>query len=246
MMRHWGLGLAWLLLASWGVLAHAAQSMVLAKGARVGIMNVMERDLTHIHMARELQDSFLKTQYVPWRIDTLLLNAVRERMQELGLTPVPVAPSPAISRGIEDCFVNASLSRGLPKECGPPFAEVAATEHLDAIMVLGPGVNDSNHGKRRKELPKYLRGWGFVTGPPDGAKPSLFNMTELLLIEITDKGARMGAREWGGTYTLEWGSFGAQPDLREMPPDEIEKLVPLFGDILTRQCDHLLEQIQIR
>ena len=39
------------------------------------------------------------------------------------------------------------------------------------LIVLAPGLNNSSQaggGTYRKDLPDYLRGWGFVTGDPNG------------------------------------------------------------------------------
>jgi hypothetical protein len=220
--------------------------MVLARGARVGIVNLLDAGITHYHTARDLQSSFLKTQYVPWHIEMMLADALKERLAQLGLVLVPLAPTDALRHSRETCFLNSALAKGLPRDCAPPFAQLAGAEHVDAFIVLGPGLNDSVHGKRRRDLPDYLRGWGFVTGVPGApGKPELFNMTELLLIGA-GTGVRMGAREWGGSYQQQWSSFEGQPEQRVQPDDELNKLAPLFLDILTRQCSRLLEQVDVR
>jgi hypothetical protein len=218
--------------------------MALARGARVGIVNLLDAGVTHYHIAKQLENSFLKTQYVPWHIEVMLAGALKERLDELGLEQVPVAATSELVKSRETCFLNSSLARGLPRECAPPFAQLAAAEHLDAIIVLGPGLNDSVHGKKRRELPEYLRGWGFVTGI-SGDKPELFNMTELLLLGIGRDGVKLGAREWGGGYEQLWTNFAGGADQRVQPSEELDQLAALFTQILTRQGMRLLEQIDV-
>jgi hypothetical protein len=234
-----------MMLAGWSLVGNAA-NLALAKGARVGILNLLDPDITHYHLSRDLEKSFLKTQYVGWRIDLMLAGAVRDRVEQMGLVEVPVSPTDALARGREHCFLNSPLAKGLPRECAPPFAQLAAQERLDAIIVLGPGLNDSAHGRRRKELPEYLRGWGFVTRAEGGARTSLFNMTELLLVGINGEAVTLGGREWGGGYELDWADFDAQPDLKVLPGDVLDKLEPLFSDILRRQSGRLLDQVDTR
>src|SRR5439155_636006 len=86
----------------------------------------------------------------------------------------------------------------------PALLKLAAGEHLEALIVLGPGLNDSTHagGIRRRGLPEYLRGWCIVseegvTGVTAGA-PALLNLTELLLVGVTASGGELSARQWGG------------------------------------------------
>ncbi len=178
----------------------------------------------------------------------MLDQAVNDRIAQLGLVLVPLGVTAALDRGREDCFLNAALHKGLPKECGPPFAQLANAEHVDAIIVLGPGLNNSTHagGTRRKDLPEYLRGWGFVTSQDSPqAKPTLFNMTELLLVGVTPAGASLGAREWGGAYEVNWDGFTPPPDPKVLPPEELNDLQPLFSSILTRQVNHLLDSLNV-
>ena len=56
----------------------------------------------------------------------------------------------------------------------------------------GRGLNNSAHADatRRKDLPEYLRGWCVLTdGRMPGSAPTLLNLTEMLLIAATPKGA---------------------------------------------------------
>jgi hypothetical protein len=248
MIRVWGAGLVCLLAMSLTATAKDAAPLALAQGGRVGVINLLDPEVTHFHAARVLTESFLKTHTVSWPIDAMLVDALKERLGQMGLVMVPLGATDALDRGREDCFLNASPAKGMSKECVSPFAQIASTEHVDAIIVLGPGLNNSAHaaGARRKDLPEYLRGWGFVTSGDGGTgRPTLFNMTELLLIGISPEGASLRGREWGGAYASEWSNFTPPTELKGMPAQQLNELQPLFAGLLARQSGRLLDQLRV-
>ena len=218
----------------------------LRAGARVGIVNQLDAEVTHFHAAKQIENSFLKTYPVKWPVSLMLLEAVQDRLKQLGLVAVQVATSDELLRAREHCFLDAALGKGLPKECAPLFARLAAAEHLDAIIVLGPGRNDSTHagGTRHKALPEYLRGWCFVTGQ-GGADtlPSLLNLTELLLIGVNGQAAQLIDRQWGGDGQS-WLGYKAPVDLKAFPEQQLAQLQPLFAYMLKQQSDALLAHLE--
>ena len=217
--------------------------LALAPGARVGVVNLLDAEVTHYHAAPRVQDSFLKTQPVPWSVSAMLLEAVREPLTRVGLVPVPLAPGDTLSRARESCFLDANLQKALPKDCVAAYARLAADEHLAALIVFGPGLNDSNHAQatRRKDLPDYLRGWCVVSGSAaGGTAPVLLNLTELLLISVTPKEPQLDARAWGGTFTQSWTGFVAPPGPQALPAPQLEQLQPLFAGLLRQQTQGLL------
>ena len=224
--------------------AHPPPSLALPAGARVGIVNLLDPEVTHFHASRQIENSFLKTYTVNWPVSSMLLAAVRDRLGQLGLAPVPVSASDALRRARESCFLDASLAKGLPKECGPLYAQLAASQGLAAIVVLGPGRNDSAHagGTRHKELPEYLRGWCFVTGGPD--PPVLLDMTELLLIGVSASQAQLVGRGWGGDGKS-WAGYRPPPDLKAFPEQQLDQLQPLYGTMLKQQADTALGPLQL-
>jgi hypothetical protein len=227
--------------------AKAPQMLQLPAGARVGVINLLDPEVTHFHASRQIENSFLKTYTVSWQVSAMLLAVVRDRLTQLGLTAVPVGPSDELRRGRESCFLDAALAKGLPKECGPLYAQLAAAERLSAIIVLGPGRNDSNHagGARHRELPEYMRGWCFVTGAGGAeALPSLLNLSELLLIGVSAAGAQLIDRQWGGDGQS-WTGYQAPPDLKAFPQPQLDQLQPLFAALLKRQAAALLEKLQV-
>jgi hypothetical protein len=238
---------ACLLLASTFAVAKDPTQLMLHKGARVGIVNIMDAEITHFHTSKNLSESFFKTHLLNWNVDSMLADAVSQRLTQLELVAVPLGASDALLHGRDENFVNNSVAKGLPKEVARQFAQLAAPERLDALIVLAPALNNSSQaagGVYRKDLPDYLRGWGYVTGDPT-AKPVLFDMTQVLLIAITPEGAKLQAREWGGGYTDQWIDYVAPPDPKRPPVDVLDKLQPLFAHILQRQGGKLAEWISV-
>jgi hypothetical protein len=215
--------------------------LLLHKGARVGIVSMLDAEITHFHTTPVLTDSFYKTHPLTWQVDSMLTEAVSPRLRQLELVPVTLAASEGLLRDREEYFVNSSLAKGLPREVARQLAQLAASERLDALLVLAPSLNNSSQagGKIRKGLPDYLRGWGFITGDT-GEAPSLFNMTQVLLIGVTSDGVTLNAREWGGSYTEQWTDYVAPANAKRMPPELLDKLQSPFARILAQQADHVL------
>ncbi len=249
MMRVWGGWLACLLVLSTPLAAREETPLALARGARVGVVNLLHPEVAHFHSAKALKDQALKTELVDWPVDTMLLDALKERAGQMGLVLVPLPAGDELEHAREDCFLNNGFNKNLPKECVPPFAHLLANEHLQAVIMLAPGLNNSQHAgsERRKELPEYLRGWGYVTGvsaAPSG-KPNVFSMTDLLLVAPSEEGAQLRGHDWGGNYSLEWTDFVAQPDPKVVPLEEYRKLRPLFAGILSRQAARVLDDVLV-
>lgn len=241
---------AWLLLAAvWSAgpaVAKDPTSVSLQRGARVGVLNMLDSELAHFHASKVLSQSFLKTPAVNWPLDSLLNAAVTPRLTQDGLVPVSLAAPEDLMHIRDEVFVDSSVAKGLPRETARQLANLAAAEHLDALIVLAPSLNNSAQagGAVRRSLPDYLRGLGFVTSDT-GEKPSLFNMTQMLLIAIGPDGARLKAREWGGAYAEDWTDYVAPADLKQFPPEQLDSLQPLFGRILARQASRLLDWITV-
>jgi hypothetical protein len=125
------------------------------------------------------------------------------------------------------------------------YAQLAASQDVSALIVLGPGRNDSAHadGARHKELPEYLRGWCFVTGGPDPL-PVLLDMTELLLIGVSASQAQLIGRAWGGDGKT-WTGYRPPPDLKAFSEQQLDQLQPLYAAMLKQQADIALAPLQI-
>src|SRR5882757_9644958 len=236
------------LLLGFGPLALAKDptQLMLHKGARVGVVNMMDPEVTHFHTSKVLAQSFFKTQPVNWQVESMLGDAATQRLTQLELVPVTMGASDTLMRNRNDYFVNNSVAKKLPREVAREFAQLAATERLDALLVLAPGLNNSSQagGAVRRGLPDYLRGWGFVTGDTN-EKPALFNMTQVLLIGIAPDGAALNAREWGGAYTDEWADYAPPENPKQIPLEQLDRLQPPFGRILARQANRVMDWITV-
>jgi hypothetical protein len=249
MTRVWGGWLVCLAVLSAPLAAKDEAPLMLPKGARIGVVTLLHPEVTHFHSSKSITDQALKTEIVDWPVDGMLVDAIKDRAGQMGLTLVPLPATDELEHAREDCFLNNGFSRNLPKDCVLPLAHVLAGQQLQGVIVLAPGLNNSTHAgsARRKDLPDYLRGWGFVTGiagAPDG-KPTLFSMTELLLVVPSPAGPELRAHEWGGNYTLEWTNFVAPLDLKSIPYQSYAQLQPLFAAILSRQGARLLDQVTV-
>ena len=226
--------------------AKPAAELQLPAGARVGVVSVLDAEVTHFHAAKPVQSSFLKTYTVSWQPGVMLEQTLREPLTQQGITVVPLAAPETLRRLREECFLDANLAKGLSKECAAPYAQLAASERLAALIVLGPGLNNTQHagGSRHKELPEYLRGFCVVTGAEGAVAPVLLTLTELLLITVTPTGVVLADREWGGAFTQSWTGFAAPADLRSLPDAQLDQLQPLYAALLGAQAGALLGHLQ--
>ncbi len=226
--------------------AGTATMVQLPPGARVGVVSILDAEVTHFHASKRLEDSFLKTYRVNWPVSGMLLASVQPRLTALGLAVVPLVASDELARAREPCFLDAQLAKGLPRECASLFTRLIATQQLAALIVLGPGHNDAAHAgaARHRELPEYLRGWCFVTGEGTAGAPPLLDLTELLLITLTPKGAQLADREWDADGQS-WSAYRAPADLKAIPEQQLDGLEPLFAAMLQRKSDGALAHLQV-
>ncbi len=239
------------LLLTWSAAAsskEATPALTLSKGARIGVVTLLDPEVRHYHASNNIQDSFLKTLPVQWAVDAMFFDAVKQRLTQMDLEVVAVTPSDGLLRGRQEFFVDGSVSRGLSGPCADEFTRMAAADHVDAFVVLVPGVNDSGHAgsARRKDLPDYLRGWGFMTkAEQPAAPPPVFNMTQVLLVSGTGGTALLRAREWGGGYADTWSAYTPPPDLKNIPDTALDSLKPIFSGLIGRQASRVFDQILV-
>jgi hypothetical protein len=223
--------------------------MEIAKGTQIGVVNLLEAEVMHYHAAKDSRDSFLKIQAVRWSADDMLNDALRAEAAPAGLTLMPLAPTDALVRARESCFVNAPLVKGLPKNCSAGLVELASSARVNYLILMAPGLNNADHaGSSRVDgVSEMLRGWAFFTRERGGSKdrPTLYSEIELLLISVTPEGATLRARQWGGIYTSLWQSYVIPADPKAIPPQQLDQLQPLFAGMLSRQAKDLLSQVRI-
>lgn len=254
MKRLMVVGLAHLLMAGLAVtstpgVAKERTPKAIAKGAQIGVVNLLKAEVMHYHAAKDTNDSFLKIQPVNWPVDDMLAEALKGELERSGLTLTALTPTDALERARESCFVNAALAAGLPKGCSPVLVEQAAGAGVSYLIVMAPGLNNSDHAgaDRSRAVTEAMRGWGFLTRERAGSKdkPTLFSEIELLLISVSPDGATVRARQWGGIYSSQWQTYMLPPDPKVVPPDQLDQLQPLFAAMLSRQAKDLLGQVQV-
>jgi len=222
---------------------------VIAKGTQVGVVNLLTAEVMHYHAAKDMNDSFLKIQTVGWSVEDMLATALKDNMEHLGLVYTPLEPTDALERTRESCFVNASLANGVPKNCAPVLTEQASSAGVNLLILMAPGLNNESHAgsARLENVSAMMRGWGFLTreraGPKD--KPTVFNEVELLLVGVGPDGVTLYARQWGGVYTAQWQTYTVPADPRQLPPEQLDQLQPLYAAMLSRQAKDLLDQVHV-
>jgi hypothetical protein len=250
MKRLLAIALTSLLMAGATVSAKDKAPAAIPKGTAVGVVNLLDPEVMHYHSAKQTLNSFLKIKAVTWNVDDMLNAALQEQPVAAGLTLTPLAPTDALVRARESCFVNAPLvkAKGLSKNCTAALVELTASANVSYLIVLAPGLNNADHNDgARLEESEMLRGWGFVTHERGGAKdrPTLFSEVELLLLAVGPDGVTLRARQWGGGYNYQWQSYLAPADPKAFPPEQLEQLQPLFATILTRQAKDFMDQVHI-
>src|SRR6266513_1045621 len=89
------------LLAGTAVAAPKAANLQLIAGAHVAVVSLLDPEVTHFHASRHLQNSFLKTYTLEWSVSAMLMEAVRERLTQMGLVPVAAVATEALRRARE-------------------------------------------------------------------------------------------------------------------------------------------------
>ena len=241
--------MAGLLMTSTTGLARERTPKAIARGAQIGVVNLVNAEVMHYHAAKDINGSFLKIQAVNWPVDDMLTEALKAPLEQLGLTLTALTPTDSLERARESCFVNAALADGLPRNCSSPIVEQASSAGVEYLIVMAPGLNNSAHAgsSRSAGVTEAMRGWGLLTRERAGAKdkPTLFNEIELLLISIGPEGAALRARQWGGVYSVQWQTYTLPPDPKAIPLEQLDQLQPLFAAMLSRQAKDLLGQIQV-
>jgi hypothetical protein len=231
--------------ASRSIAAKEKTSVAIPNGAQIGVVNLLDPEVTHYHAARDSHASFLKIRTVNWPVDEMLRDALQGEASKLGLALVPVLPSGSLLRAREQCFVDVPLAKGLPRSCSPALIETASAAHVDYLILLAPGLNNADHagGDRLQGLGDNLRGWGFFTRERSQEKPLLFDETELLLVSVSQGSPTLRARQWGGIYSVRWQAYTPREDPKNLPQEQLDQMRPLFAAMLTKQAEGLMAQV---
>jgi hypothetical protein len=227
----------------------SAADLSLPAGARVGIIAVMATDVTHYHVGKTPQGSFMRTYRVQWMASELIDDPLAAEIKKAGFEPVFLDASEALRRQARPWFITTSQADRLTNAAMEEVQRIIAAENLKALIVVAPGPNanpESVSGNRLRKLPVYVQGWGFSTSDePNGIeKPVVFNLVQMLLFGPTGNNIELAFREWGGGFVYEWANFNPGADLKTLPPEEIDKFRPVISDVLQRQIGRLMPHIK--
>jgi hypothetical protein len=64
--------------------AKGRTSKIIARGAQIGVVNLLNAEVMHYHAAKDSTDSFLKIQQVSWPVDDMLTGALKDQLEQLG------------------------------------------------------------------------------------------------------------------------------------------------------------------
>ena len=136
MKRLLAVAIASLVMTSAAALAKDKSPFSLPKGAPVAVVNLLDPEVMHYHVGRKSLDSYVKIQAVNWNIEQMLVAALQAQPAASDLALTPVAPTDALLRARESCFVNGALVKGLPKSCAAPLTELATGASVSYLIVM--------------------------------------------------------------------------------------------------------------
>ena len=226
-----------------------AEDLSVPAGSRIGIIVMMPTDVTHYHVGKNPQGSFMRTYRVQWPVAELVDDPLATQLKSAGLEPVFLDPSDLLKRQVRSWIVMTSQAARMPNAAMEEVQRVITAENLKALIVVAPGPNanpESVAGNRLRKLPVYVQGWGFSTSDePSGVeKPVVFNLVQMLLFGMSGTNPTLVFREWGGGFVYEWANFDPGPDVKALPAEEIDKFRPVISDVLQRQIGRLMPHIK--
>jgi hypothetical protein len=236
---------SWVSATAWG-----ADQLILPTGARVGIIAMMPTDVTHFHVGKSAQASFMRTYRLTWPSTESVDDPIAGMLKGMGFEPVFLDPTELLRRQRQSWIVANPLANKLPRPAEEEIQRILEADNLQGLVIVAPGPNanpESIQGNRLRKLPSYVQGWGFSTSDePDGVtRPVVFNLTQMLLIGRTESAPELIFREWGGAFVYEWPGFQPGVDLKALSPEEIAKFRPVIQDILQRQIGRLSPRIKV-
>lgn len=241
------------ILAVSGVLVSStavADDLTVPVGSRIGIIVMMPTDVTHYHVGKNPQGSFMRTYRVTWPVSELIDDPLAAQIKSAGLEPVFLDPSDLLKRQARSWIITAPQAAKMPNVAMEEIQRITASENLKGLIIVAPGPNsnpESVTGNRLRKLPAYVQGWGFSTSDePNGvAKPVVFNLVQMLLFGASGNNVELAFREWGGGFVYEWANFDPGADLKTLPPEEVEKFRPVISDVLQRQIGRLMPHVKV-
>ena len=228
----------------------SAADVSLPAGSRVGIIVMMPTDVTHYHVGKNPQGSFMRTYRVQWPASALVDDPLAAQIKGVGLEPVYLDPPELLRKQARAWIIQTSQAARMPNVAMEEIQRIITAENLKALVVVAPCPNanpESVAGNRLRKLPVYVQGWGFSTSDePNGIeKPVVFNLVQMLLFGTSGNNLELAFREWGPGFVYEWANFDPGADIKALPAEEIDKFRPVISDVLQRQIGRLMPHLKV-
>jgi hypothetical protein len=233
-----------------GTRAWAADQLVAPPGARIGIIVMMPADVTHYHVGKAQQASFMRTYRMSWPSSEIVDDPIALMLKNMGFEPIFLDPTEQLRRQRQSWIIANPLANKLPKAASEEIQRILEAEKLQGLVLVAPGPNanpEAVQGNRLRRLPSYIQGWGFSTSDePNGVtRPVVFNLTQMLVIGRTAEEPELIFREWGGAFVYEWPTFDPGADLKALTDVEVVKFRPVIQDILQRQITRITPRLKV-
>jgi hypothetical protein len=146
-MRRIRVVLVLILLVAFGCAGSQPVQLRLPPEARIGILNVLEQEMTHAHVGSLRIDSFTNVYPVDWNLPAYLNRTIENDLRAHGsYTLIPLAVNPdagwkqSISRNI-----TSTVNAWMPRELRAYLQQVVEENRLDAVI----SVSSYNSGMWR-------------------------------------------------------------------------------------------------
>ena len=231
--------IAWLVClcgSAWG-----ASAPTIPAGGRVGIIDMVTNDVTHFHIGRAEQNSFMRTYRGNWVAADLIDDPLIVSLNTAGFQPVALAASDALRKERQSWIIEKPRSERLPRGCMKELARIMNEQNLVGLIVVAAGANSEPEfvdGDRFSRLPGTLQGFGFSTSdmPIGTTKAGIFDFTQMIVVAKDGDGAALVTRDWGGNRVYDWPGFDP-PNLKQLSNEQVAELRPVFADALKKRIE---------
>jgi hypothetical protein len=229
------------------------------QGTRVGIVNLLESDMTHTNFSSFGQDNFTKTYAVNWQIPSYAENQLMDRLKknkDLMTVKIQVA-DPLKQKSLRlDMVERVILSRSqpptIPSEGAALLESIADPHDVQVVIVIGSYNGPSVY--KSAETTIFLQGYGLFTrflftgGLAQKLLGGFFSFRKAYayaqigvivysLRPVTYVGLAQTSTQ--GRPLIPLADFDWKVDIRNLPESELAKVKPK----IERYIDDAIEQV---
>src|SRR5688572_26799055 len=132
-----------------------ADQLILPAGARVGIIAMMPTDVTHFHVGKSAQASFMRTYRLTWPSTESVDDPIAAMLKGMGFEPVFLDPTEQLRRQRQSWIVANPLANKLPRPAEEEIQRILDADNLQGLVIVAPGPNlnpESIQGNRLRKL----------------------------------------------------------------------------------------------